>query len=52
FLAAGQARGLTVVDGLAMLIGQARPSFQALFGVPVPAVEVRAAVLRRLGEVA
>ncbi|MFN3558480.1 MAG: shikimate dehydrogenase [Brevundimonas sp.] len=52
FLAAGQARGLTGVDGLAMLIGQARPSFQALFGVPVPAVEVRAAVLRRLGEAA
>ncbi|RZJ31682.1 MAG: shikimate dehydrogenase [Brevundimonas sp.] len=52
FLAAGQARGLTAVDGLAMLIGQARPSFEALFGLPVPQVEVRAAVLRRLGEVA
>jgi shikimate dehydrogenase len=52
FLAAGQARGLTVVDGLAMLIGQARPSFEALFGMPVPPVEVRAAVLRRLGEAA
>ena len=50
FLAAGQARGLTVVDGLAMLIGQARPSFQALFGLPVPSVDVRAAALRRLGE--
>ena len=50
FLAAGQARGLTTVDGLAMLIGQARPSFEALFGVPVPPVEVRTAVLRRLGE--
>lgn len=52
FLAAGQARGLTVVDGLAMLIGQAKPSFEALFGVPVPPVEVRAAVLSRLGETA
>lgn len=52
FLAAGRTRGLTVVDGLAMLIGQARPSFEALFGVPVPPVEVRTAVLRRLGEVA
>ena len=52
FLAAGRARGLTTVDGLAMLIGQARPSFEALFGVPVPPVDVRAAVLRRLGEVA
>ena len=50
FLAAGRARGLTGVDGLAMLIGQARPSFQAMFGVPVPPVDVRAAVLRRLGE--
>ncbi len=52
FLAAGRARGLTVVDGLAMLIGQAKPSFEALFEVPVPPVEVRAAVLRRLGEAA
>lgn len=52
FLAAGRARGLTVVDGLAMLIGQAQPSFAALFGVPVPDVDVRAAVLRALGETA
>lgn len=52
FLAAGRARGLTAVDGLAMLIGQARPSFEALFGVPAPSVDVRTAVLRRLGEVA
>lgn len=52
FLAAGRARGLTGVDGLAMLIGQARPSFEALFGVPVPPVEVRPTVLRRLGEAA
>ena len=50
FLAAGRARGLTVVDGLAMLIGQARPSFEALFGVAPPPVDVRAAVLRALGE--
>jgi len=50
FLAAGRARGLTVVDGLAMLIGQAKPSFEALFGVPVPPVDVRAVVLRHLGE--
>lgn len=45
FLAAGQARGLTTVDGLAMLIGQARPSFEALFGVAPPAVDVRALAL-------
>lgn len=36
FLAAGRARGLTVVDGLAMLIGQARPSFETLYGVAPP----------------
>lgn len=41
FLAAGRARGLTVVDGLAMLIGQARPSFEAFFGVAPPPVDVR-----------
>lgn len=45
FLAAGQARGLTTVDGLAMLIGQARPSFQALFGIAPPAIDVRALAL-------
>lgn len=50
FLAGGRARGLTVVDGLAMLIGQARPSFRALFGVEPPEVDVRAAALAALGE--
>jgi shikimate dehydrogenase len=30
-------RGLRTVDGLAMLIGQARPSFEAFFGQPAPA---------------
>ena len=45
FLAAGRARGLTGVDGLAMLIGQARPSFEALFGEAPPAVDVRALAL-------
>jgi shikimate dehydrogenase len=30
-----------VVDGLAMLIGQARPSFRALFGLEPPDVDVR-----------
>ena len=33
FLRAAEARGLAKVDGLGMLIGQARPSFEALFGV-------------------
>lgn len=52
FLAEGRARGLTTVDGLAMLIGQAGPSFRALFGVEPPHVDVRAAALATLGETA
>jgi len=40
-LAAAAGRGLTPVDGLAMLIAQARPSFEALFGQPAPQVDVR-----------
>lgn len=50
FLAQGRARGLGTVDGLAMLIGQARPSFRALFGLEPPTVDVRALALRELGE--
>ena len=50
FLAEGRARGLATVDGLAMLIGQARPSFHALFGRDPPAVDVRALALAALGE--
>lgn len=50
FLAQGRERGLTTVDGLAMLIGQARPSFRALFGVDPPPVDVRRLALRELGE--
>lgn len=50
FLAAGRARSLTTVDGLAMLIGQARPSFRALFGVEPPAADVRRLALEALGE--
>ena len=45
FLAAGRARSLTGVDGLAMLIGQARPSFRALFGVDAPDIDVRSRAL-------
>ena len=52
FLADGRARGLTTVDGLAMLIGQARPSFQALFGLAPPVVDVRTVALAALGAVA
>lgn len=49
-LAAARARGLIGVDGLAMLIGQARPSFEAVFGCPVPETDVRERVLNHLGE--
>ena len=41
FLRSAQARGLTTVDGLAMLIGQAAPSFRRLFGVDPPQIDVR-----------
>lgn len=51
-LAAARARGLVGVDGLAMLIGQARPSFEAFFGCAVPDIDVRSLVLARLGETA
>jgi shikimate dehydrogenase len=33
------ALGLQTVDGLAMLIGQARPSFEAFFGQSAPSGE-------------
>lgn len=51
-LAAARARGLTGVDGLAMLIGQARPSFEAIFGQAPPEADVRSLILARLGEAA
>lgn len=51
FLRDGADRGHTVVDGLAMLIGQARPSFATLFGIAPPDVDVRAEALRVPGEV-
>ena len=51
FLGQAAARGLRTVDGLAMLVGQAVPSFEALFGRPVPGgVDVRALALEALGE--
>ena len=50
FLMQGRSRGLATVDGLAMLIGQARPSFSAIFGTEPPAIDVRAAALTALGE--
>ena len=51
FLLRAAAAGRTTVDGLAMLIGQARPSFEALFGTAPPAIDVRGRCLAALGEV-
>jgi shikimate dehydrogenase len=48
FLAEARALGLGTVDGLAMLIGQARPSFAALFGASPPPLEVRSVALEVL----
>ena len=42
------ALGLPIVDGLAMLIGQARPSFEAFFGKAPPDIDVRALALAHL----
>lgn len=36
FMETARAAGLIVIDGLSMLIGQARPSFEALYDAPVP----------------
>ena len=48
FLTQARGRGLTIVDGLEMLIGQARPSFEAFYGVAPPELDVRALALRTL----
>jgi shikimate dehydrogenase len=51
FLAQAKALGRPTVDGLAMLIGQARPSFEAFYGVAPPAdLDVRAIALKALGQ--
>jgi shikimate dehydrogenase len=50
FLTQAEAEGFVTVDGLAMLIGQARPSFTALFGrQPPTTVDVRGLALAALG---
>lgn len=52
WLKAGESAGLRVVDGLGMLIEQARPSFEAFYGVPPSeACDVRRLALEFLGEV-
>ncbi|NQU55583.1 MAG: shikimate dehydrogenase [Rhodospirillales bacterium] len=49
-LAAAQARGNPVVDGLGMLIHQARPAFKAWFGtMPEASVELRNLLLADIG---
>ena len=52
FLRAARDQGLVTVDGLAMLIGQAAPSFEAIFGVPPPDLDPRPLLLAHLGEAA
>ena len=50
-LKAARARSLTPVDGLSMLIAQARPSFEAFYGVAPPAdLDVRAVAVGAMGE--
>jgi shikimate dehydrogenase len=51
-LKAARARGLATVDGLSMLIGQAAPSFEALFRLPPPPLDLRALLTAHLGETA
>lgn len=52
FLKTARARGLKTVDGLSMLIGQAAPSFEALFRLPPPPLDLRALLTAHLGETA
>ena len=52
FLTAARERGLPTVDGLAMLIGQAAPSFEALFRRPPPPLDLRPLLMTHLGEAA
>ena len=47
FMESAKAAGLIPVDGLSMLIGQARPSFEALFGIAVPETVEADALLRK-----
>lgn len=53
WLEAAQGKGLKIVDGLMMLIEQARPSFEAFYGVaPDAGINVRGLALSHLGETA
>jgi shikimate dehydrogenase len=44
-----RSQGRPTVDGLEMLIGQAIPSYRALFGAEPPAINVRALAIEALG---
>lgn len=48
FLKAAEARRLTTVDGLGMLIGQAAPSFRALYRMEPPPLDLRALLTAHL----
>jgi shikimate dehydrogenase len=50
FLDRAAKAGRRTVDGLAMLIGQAGPSFEALFGAPPPGIDIRGLCLAALAE--
>ena len=53
WLAAAAEKGLATVDGLQMLIEQARPSFEAFYGVlPFAGFDIRSLALDFLGETA
>ena len=48
FLDRAAAAGHPTVDGLEMLIGQARPSFEAFFGIAPPEIDVRRVALEAM----
>lgn len=50
FLKAARVQGLTPVDGLGMLIGQAGPSFRAIFRTEPPALDLRPLLLAAIGD--
>jgi shikimate dehydrogenase len=49
FLIAASDAGLRTVDGLAMLIGQAIPSFEAFFNCAPPEIDIRSLALEQIG---
>lgn len=49
-LLAAKTRGLTTVDGLAMLIGQAGAGFEAIYGLAPPQMDMRAVLIKHLKE--